>query len=230
MKSRLVKSNFLLIATTYIIKRNVLIMARMKIREIERETTIEKIEKILQGAMQEFLAHGYAGTSMDKVAARAGVSKATVYSHFRDKEGLFKALIQQSAHQKFENLFDKLLLEGEPVVVLRQLITAALHRMISDKQHQAFVRILIGESGRFPELAKAWIYDIMTPPLKIICEYLNRHPELNIPDSEAAVRIIIGSMVHFMMTQEILHGKEIIPMESERIVDSLMHYLLKCSN
>ncbi|BAZ18170.1 TetR family transcriptional regulator protein [Calothrix sp. NIES-4071] len=205
-------------------------MARMKTREIERETTIEKIEKILQGAMQEFLAHGYAGTSMDRVAARAGVSKATVYSHFRDKEGLFKALIQRSAHQKFEDLFDKLPLEGEPSVVLRHLITTALHRMTSDKEHQAFVRILIGESGRFPELAKAWICNIMTPPLKIISEYLDKHPELNILDSEATVRIIIGSMVHFMMTQEILHGKEIIPMESERIVNSLMHYLLNCQN
>lgn len=202
----------------------------MKTREIERETTIEKIEKILQGAMQEFLAHGYAGTSMDRVAARAGVSKATVYSHFRDKEGLFKALIQRSAHQKFEDLFDKLPLEGEPSVVLRHLITTALHRMTSDKEHQAFVRILIGESGRFPELAKAWICNIMTPPLKIISEYLDKHPELNILDSEATVRIIIGSMVHFMMTQEILHGKEIIPMESERIVNSLMHYLLNCQN
>ncbi len=202
-------------------------MARIKTREIERETTIEKIEKILQGAMQEFLAHGYAGTSMDRVAARAGVSKATVYSHFHDKEGLFKALIQESAHKKFEDLFDKLPLEGEPQIVLRNLITTALHRMISDKEHQAFVRILIGESGRFPELAKAWIHNIMAPPLKIICEYLDKHSELNIPDAEATVRMMIGSMVHFMMTQEILYGKEIIPMETDRMVDCLMYNILK---
>ncbi|BDA74502.1 Transcriptional Regulator, TetR family [Rivularia sp. IAM M-261] len=202
-------------------------MARIKAREIERETTLEKIEKILTGAMQEFLAHGYAGTSMDRVAARAGVSKATVYSHFHDKERLFKALIQQSAHKKFEDLFDNLPLEGEPEVVLRHLITTALHRMINDKEHQAFVRILIGESGRFPELAKAWIHDIMTPPLKIICEYLNKHPELNIPDAEATVRMMIGSMVHFMMTQEILHGKEIFPMETDRMVECLMYHIFK---
>ncbi|MBF2063353.1 MAG: TetR/AcrR family transcriptional regulator [Calothrix sp. C42_A2020_038] len=202
-------------------------MARIKTKEIERETTVEKVEKILTGAMQEFLAHGYAGTSMDRVAARAGVSKATVYSHFHDKEGLFRALIEQSAHKKFEDLFDKSLLEGEPKVVLRYLITTALDGMLSDQEHQAFVRILIGESGRFPELAKAWIHDMMTPPLKIICEYLDSHPELNIPDSEATVRMMIGSMVHFMMTQELLHGKEIIPMETERLVECLMYHILK---
>ncbi len=202
-------------------------MIRTKASEPERESTVEKIEKILQGAMQEFLVHGYAGTSMDRVASQAGVSKATVYSHFKDKEGLFKALIHQLATEKFQNTFATLPLEGEPAVVLRTVITKALDKMMSDTQHQAFVRVLIGESGRFPELAKAWIQDIMTPTIEIVGKYLDRHPELNIPDTEATVRMIIGSMVHFMMTQEIFYGKEIIPMESDRMVDCLMHNLLK---
>ena len=51
---------------------------------------MSKAETILQGAMQEFLAKGYSTASMDRVAAAAGVSKATVYSHFGDKETLFK--------------------------------------------------------------------------------------------------------------------------------------------
>ncbi|BAZ42762.1 TetR family transcriptional regulator protein [Calothrix sp. NIES-4101] len=202
-------------------------MAHIKVSETERESTAEKIEKILTGAMQEFLKHGYAGTSMDKVASRAGVSKATVYSHFKDKEGLFKALIRQLAEEKFRDTFATVPLEGEPAVVLRIVITKALNKMISDREHQAFVRVLIGESGRFPELAKAWIHDIMTPTLEIVGKYLDRHPELNIPDTEATVRMVIGSMVHFMMTQEMLYGKEIIPMASERMVDCLMHHLLQ---
>ena len=60
----------------------------------------DKSEQILQGAMQEFLAHGYAGTSMDKVAKTGGVSKATVYSYFADKEGLFVALVQRLRRKK----------------------------------------------------------------------------------------------------------------------------------
>ncbi len=55
----------------------------------------EKVEAILQGAMQEFLANGFAGTTMDKVTAAAGVSKTTVYSYFQDKEKLFIALIER---------------------------------------------------------------------------------------------------------------------------------------
>ncbi|PAX45679.1 TetR/AcrR family transcriptional regulator [Brunnivagina elsteri] len=202
-------------------------MVRTKASESERESTVGKIDKIFQGAMQEFLAHGYAGASMDRVASQAGVSKATVYSHFKDKEGLFKALIHQLATEKFQNTFATLPLDGEPAVVLRTVITKALDKMMSDTQHQAFLRVLIAESGRFPELAKAWIQDIMTPTIEIFGEYLDRHPELNIPDTEATIRIVIGSMVHFMMTQEIFYGKEIMPMESDRMVDCLMHHLLR---
>lgn len=52
----------------------------------------EKAEQILQGALSEFLVHGYAGSTMDRIAKSAGVSKQTLYSYFGDKEGLFYSL------------------------------------------------------------------------------------------------------------------------------------------
>ena len=48
---------------------------------------------ILQAASDVFLANGYVGASMDDVAARAGVSKQTLYKHFGDKETLFHELV-----------------------------------------------------------------------------------------------------------------------------------------
>jgi len=81
-------------------------MGRIKTSNLDRQKSAEKTEAILDGAMREFLTHGYAATSMDRVAAAAGVSKATVYSHFQDKEGLFAALIQQLALQKCWTVFN----------------------------------------------------------------------------------------------------------------------------
>ncbi|NET52594.1 MAG: helix-turn-helix transcriptional regulator, partial [Merismopedia sp. SIO2A8] len=69
-----------------------------------RQKPVKKAEVILEGAMQEFLAHGYAATSMDRIAAAAGVSKATVYSHFQDKEGLFTTLIQRLAQERYRTI------------------------------------------------------------------------------------------------------------------------------
>ena len=82
-----------------------MIQPKISLKE-PRQLSPEKAEAILAGGMQEFLAHGYAGTSMDRIATAAGVSKATVYSHFQDKEGLFTALIEQLVQGKFRSLFE----------------------------------------------------------------------------------------------------------------------------
>lgn len=205
-------------------------MPRVKMGELGRDTSVEKVQQILQGAMQEFLRHGYAGTSMDKVAACAGVSKATVYSHFRDKEGLFKALVEKLARQKFQLIFGEETLEGEPEVVLRELTTKALNVMISDEGHRSFMRMLVGESGRFPELAKFWVSCAMKPTIDALSKYLASRPELNISDPEATARVCVGSVVHYVIIQETLHGKDILPMESDRLVDCLTNLIMNNKN
>ena len=204
-------------------------MARPKAGESERSNSADKIEQILQGAMQEFLARGYASTSMDRVAEAAGVSKATVYSHFQDKKGLFKALIEKLARKRFYSILGSQPLKGEPYVVLRRLAATALDQMVNDQEYQSFERLLMGESARFPELAQVFIYSIAKPAIETITKYLAAHPELKIPDPEATARILIGSLVHFVITQEIMHGKDIIPMEGDRLIDALTHLIVNCA-
>ena len=59
-----------------------------------RPKDLGKRDAILDAASRLFLAHGFAGTSMEAVAERAGVSKITVYAHFSDKDTLFSAMIR----------------------------------------------------------------------------------------------------------------------------------------
>lgn len=204
-----------------------MVRERVTETEVERNSSLDKVEQILQGAMHEFLLHGYAGTSMDRIATCAGVSKATVYSHFQDKQGLFKALIEKLAHERFHSIFGQEHLEGDPKIVLRRLVTKALNEMLKDEEFRAFKRVVIGESGRFPELAQLCTISLVKPTIETLCQYLASHPELNIPDPEATARILLGSLVHFVMTQEMMNGKEMIPMESDRLIDALIHLIVK---
>lgn len=89
----------------------------------------DKQEQILQGAMQVFLQHGYARTSMDRVAAQAGVAKQTIYSHFQDKEGLFTALIERVTLHHFDIEFGTEPWQGEPAVILQRVASVFLNRM-----------------------------------------------------------------------------------------------------
>lgn len=59
-----------------------------------RPKDLAKRGAILDAARELFLEHGFAGVSMDQIAARAGVSKLTVYSHFGDKDALFLAAVE----------------------------------------------------------------------------------------------------------------------------------------
>ena len=67
-----------------------------------RPKNLEKRAAILDAAARLFLEQGFERTSVDAIAAAAGVSKLTVYSHFEGKEGLFKALINDKCSQHFE--------------------------------------------------------------------------------------------------------------------------------
>ncbi|MBD1926458.1 TetR/AcrR family transcriptional regulator [Trichocoleus sp. FACHB-90] len=200
-------------------------MRQTKMTEPKQDGLGEKAEQILTGAMQEFLVHGYAATSMDRVAKAAGVSKPTVYTYFQDKEGLFTALVQRFAQRKFSIIQRFLPSEGDAFVVLRQLLTKALNEIICDSEEIALLRLIIGESGRFPELAQIFVRTLVKPGVETLSQYLASSPNLKIADPEATARIFLGALVHFMMVQKMLHGQDILPMESDRLIDSLMHLL-----
>lgn len=197
---------------------------------MEKKATIpinSKQEQILQGAMKIFLHHGYATTSMDRIAAEAGVSKQTIYSHFQDKEGLFRALIERVTIRRLQAEYqsESELFQGEPVAVLSKLANSILRRM-EDPEYIAFIRLVIAESGRFPELAELYSNTVLQYGYGNLSAYFKSHPELNISDPEATTRIFMGTIVGFMLSQEILQGKHTMPMEKERLIKSLIRCIL----
>lgn len=205
-------------------------MNKTQINSSERSKSEVKTKAILTGAMEEFLANGYAATSMDKVAKTAGVSKATVYSHFGDKEGLFSAVIQDLAEDKFQavmGLEKPQSLKGDPQEILSAMATRMLANAKGDRAFQDFIRIIIGESGRFPELAKVYVNNLAKPAIETLTKYFTSHPELKLADPEATVRVMMGTLIYFVMLQEMLHGSEILPLESDRLVKTLTEMITR---
>ena len=193
-----------------------------------RQLSSDKTAAILAGGMQEFLAHGYAATSMDRVATAAGVSKATVYSHFQDKEGLFTELIEQLVRGEFKSIFDASAeeLRSAPSIFLRDLANRFFDMAATETQFMSFMRLIIGESGRFPQLAQAFVRHVEQTSFRMLHQYLASCPQLKLADPEATARIFIGAIVHFLIVQEMLHGKEIVPMERDRLINALVNSIV----
>lgn len=195
-------------------------------QESHRPTrSVDKAEQILQGALPEFLKRGYACTSMDKVANAAGVSKQTLYTHFCDKDGLFTALVERMASEKFRLVWSHPL-QGEPQVVLRDLAQRLL-REVNDEEYLCFVRLIVAESKKRPDLAQLFLSNVAQPAIATLTCYLNKHQELHLSDPEATARIFVGSLIHFILTQEMLHGREIMPITEERLINSLIELIVR---
>jgi AcrR family transcriptional regulator len=186
----------------------------------------EKTAAILDGAMQVFLEQGYAGTTMDKVASVAGVSKPTVYNHFQDKEALFNALMEKLVLEKewAKCPLDLQNFSSEPTnIVLKRIANEVLGNCTDSSEQMTFIRLVIGESGRFPELSKSFVRNMDKPIIEALSEYFASQ---NIPAPDVAARMFMGTLVFYLMTSEMMGGKDIIPIDRDYLVDNLINMIL----
>lgn len=185
----------------------------------------EKAEQILEGATRVFLERGYGGASMDRVAKASGVSKQTLYSHFADKEALFTSLVERMSQRRLQDAFGSTPIAGDPKAVLRELARFTLKQLSADEEYHDFIRLMIGESKRFPELAETFMRNVTRPNVMKLKEYLISSSELDIKDPEATAHVLLGTVVFFMLSQEIMPGKTVMPMDSDRLADTLVAML-----
>jgi len=118
--------------------------------------TDRKRDAIVQAAIAEFREHGFAGTSMDRVAAVAEVSKRTVYNHFPSKDELFEAILGQ-LWQRSQALAGVIY---DPQVPLRGQVLELLAqkmRLISDPSFIALSRVALAEMMHTPERTQAML-------------------------------------------------------------------------
>ena len=119
-----------------------------------------KRRAILDAAAALFLRNGYRGTAMDEVAATAAVSKQTLYKHFSDKERLFRELVFGIVEGTATPFQATILAMQDSDDVERDLAGLAREYTAAVMQPEVLQlrRLMIGEAGRLPEVARAY-YD-----------------------------------------------------------------------
>lgn len=131
-----------------------------------RPKDLAKRQAILEAAQVLFLRHGYEGSSMDAIAAEAGVSKLTVYNHFTDKETLYAAAIKAKCEEQLPQLiFDQS--DEAPIETVLNRIGMAFDSLINSPESIALHRLLISTVGQEAKLAKLF-YD--AGPLRLVNE------------------------------------------------------------
>jgi len=131
---------------------------------------------ILNAALDEFSARGFADTRLDDVARRAGVAKGTIYLHFKDKEALFQELIRFQLNPVV-GTFETALASELP---LRTIVDQAIEifvREIYGTHRKQVIRLIITEGPRFPALAEFYYHEVLARLLKALRARLARSLE-----------------------------------------------------
>jgi AcrR family transcriptional regulator len=118
---------------------------------------------LLEAARAVFFEKGFAATSIEDVVARVGGSKASVYSYFGNKEGLFTAILTNACERFLADLAVPRAVDGDIGKSLSEFSRRALKRLL-EPNRVAIFRTLMAESARFPKLAEL-LYEQGSRPL-----------------------------------------------------------------
>ncbi|HVL02492.1 MAG TPA: TetR/AcrR family transcriptional regulator [Dongiaceae bacterium] len=112
-----------------------------------------KRKAILEAAKRLFVRNGYGNSSMDAIAAEAGVSKLTVYSHFTDKETLFASAVQSKCEEQLPPLFFEFN-QHSPLVETLLTIGRGFYGLISSEESIALHRLMMTQAQHNPMLSR----------------------------------------------------------------------------
>ncbi|WP_404402056.1 TetR/AcrR family transcriptional regulator [Pelagibacterium halotolerans] len=121
-------------------------------------------DEIVEAALEVFARRGYAAARLDDIAARAGVSKGTLYLYFENKEALFEAVVSQSFAPNIERVRAVIAQAEGRIGVLLPMLPPVLAQIMRSVPVAAIVKMVIGESQNFPNIARSW-YEVMVNPV-----------------------------------------------------------------
>src|SRR5262249_10042243 len=118
--------------------------------------------EILSAALDCFAERGFTATRMEDVAARAGVTKGTVYLYFKTKEELFKELVRSELLPNLERLEGAASADLPTSVLLERLLGIWAGHVVPSRL-SVLPKLIIAEAGNFPDLAKFSLHEATTP-------------------------------------------------------------------
>jgi TetR/AcrR family transcriptional regulator len=158
--------------------------------------------ELLNAALDLFVEKGFSATRVEEVAARAGVSKGTLFLYFQSKEDLFKAVVRENIANKFPTWQEEFItFEGASSDMLRYALVSWWER-IGNTRASGITKLVMSEAQNFPEIAEFYQEEVIKPGNAMIRRILERgvqSGEFRDIDLEQAVHIIVAPMIFLMM-------------------------------
>jgi len=157
-------------------------------------------QELTAAALALFVEKGFAATRLDEIAARAGVSKGTLYLYFDSKEALFRAVIREGVVPAIEAGEAMLAEQGDdPPGLLRAFMEAWWER-IGSTELAGIPRLIMAEAGNFPEVARYYNDAVIQRGLALLRAAVQRGIDRGIfrpVDTTVIDILMIAPLIHF---------------------------------
>jgi AcrR family transcriptional regulator len=186
-------------------------------------------DEILAAALASFAERGFASTRLEDVAARAGISKGTLYLYFRSKEELFKAVVRATLVpnlERVEALADSF--EGPSALLLERLLLT-MAGVVSSRVG-AIPKLVIAEAGNFPDLARFYLDEVVRRGLRLIATILRRgieRREFRAVDVEHTVFCVIAPMLIAALWKNSLEPHDDARLDTQALARAHIDLLLR---
>lgn len=158
--------------------------------------------ELLDAALELFVEKGFAATRVEEVAQRAGVSKGTLFLYFPSKEELFKAVVRENLSGRFAEWAEILkTYQGSSADLLRMAMNRWWER-IGSTRASGIPKLVMSESGNFPELARFFQTEVMEPGDNLIRQIFRRgveRGEFRQTDETYGIYSVIAPMLFLSM-------------------------------
>ena len=172
--------------------------------------------ELTAAALALFVEKGFAATRLDDVAARAGVSKGTLYLYFDSKEALFKAVVEESIIPTLSAAEEQVAAYQGPITELLRELLFGWWAMYDQRGLTGVVKLIHAEANNFPEVARYYHDTVIVRARSLVRSILEcsiASGEFVAVDIESAVDVTFAPMLMLMIWRHSLplHGREINP-------------------
>jgi AcrR family transcriptional regulator len=188
--------------------------------------------EIVSAALACFAERGFAATRLDDVAARAGVTRGTLYLYFESKEELFKAVVRQSIGPVLTHVGALIAGSTAPTPALLRQVILAIPQAVLDTPVSALPKLVLSEASNFPEIARFYLSEVVRPAKSLIAELVRRgiaRGEFRAVDADSTVLCVIAPILFSALWRHSFEPHDEAPLDVTALigthVDLLLHGL-----
>ncbi|XHS77055.1 TetR/AcrR family transcriptional regulator [Burkholderiaceae bacterium UC74_6] len=187
-------------------------------------------QELRDAALALFVEKGFAATRAEDVAARAGVSKGTLYLYYAGKEELFKAVVREHFSATISDGVQLLAQHQGSMAELMEHLMARWWEKVGQGPAGGLTKIVLAEGRNLPELAQFYLEEVIQPTHELLGGLLRRGiaaGEFRAVPIEETVHVLIGPLLHLMLSEHSLGACGVIdpPAVLRTQLDLMLHGL-----